>query len=254
MMQLAAAAVCSRWPPPTRSKTNQLGPVPRHDDADARPSRRSATRSRWRSASRRSADVEVLMPEFGEALSRYTILNFVPQQRIDDQGKTVLTQRYTLQPYLSGAQFIPPILIEFVDHRPGQKPAPDDFDAYETPHGSDRLRGQVGLAGRRRTRTRSLRWANWTLSRIVPRRLAAVDRAGLGRQRRRRRRRVGLVAAPAATRAAAQRLRGRARTTQQVAVPARGRRTRRRSSRSSSRSRPSCGDTWKIDSTCGHRS
>ena len=71
------------------------------------------------------------MPEFGEALNRYTILNFVPQQRIDDRGKTVLTQRYTLQPYLSAAQSIPPILIEFIDHRPGQKPAPDDFDAYE---------------------------------------------------------------------------------------------------------------------------
>ena len=75
--------------------------------------------------------VEVLMPEFGEALNRYTILNFVPRQRIDDSGKTVLTQLYTLQPYLSGPQAIPSILIEFVDHRPGQKPAPDDFDAYE---------------------------------------------------------------------------------------------------------------------------
>ena len=31
--------------------------------------------------------VEVLMPEFGEALNRYTILNFVPRQRIDDDGK-----------------------------------------------------------------------------------------------------------------------------------------------------------------------
>jgi len=41
-------------------------------------------------------EVEVLMPEFGEALSRYTIVNFVPHQRIDDAGKTVLIQRYTL--------------------------------------------------------------------------------------------------------------------------------------------------------------
>ncbi len=75
--------------------------------------------------------VEVLMPEFGEALSRYSIVNYVPSQRIDDQGRSVLVQRYTLQPYLSGDQFIPPILVEFIDHRPGQKPAPDDFDAYE---------------------------------------------------------------------------------------------------------------------------
>ena len=71
------------------------------------------------------------MPEFGEALSRYTILDFVPKQHIADDGNSVHIQRYTLQPYLSGEQSIPPILIEFVDHRPGQKPAPDDLDAYE---------------------------------------------------------------------------------------------------------------------------
>ncbi len=79
-----------------------------------------------------SADgVDVLMPEFGEALSRYTILDFVPRQRVADDGSTIHSQRYTLQPYLSGEQSIPPILVEFVDNRPGQKPAPDDLDAYE---------------------------------------------------------------------------------------------------------------------------
>lgn len=77
------------------------------------------------------SQVEVLMPEFGEALNRYSIVNFVPRQQIDDKGKTVLTQSYTLQPYLSGPQSIPPILIEFVDHRAGQKATPDDADAYE---------------------------------------------------------------------------------------------------------------------------
>lgn len=75
--------------------------------------------------------VELLMPEFGEALERYTILEFVPKQQIGDDGRSVTTQRYTLQPFLSGEQSIPPILIEFVDHRPGKPPAPDDFDAYE---------------------------------------------------------------------------------------------------------------------------
>lgn len=78
-----------------------------------------------------AATVDVLMPEFGEALSRYTILDFVPRQHVEADGSTVHTQRYTLQPYLSGKQSIPPILIEFVDHRPGQKPSPDDLDAYE---------------------------------------------------------------------------------------------------------------------------
>jgi hypothetical protein len=77
------------------------------------------------------ADVEVLMPEFGEALSRYTILEFVPKQHVADDGTTVHTQRYTLQPTQSGAQSIPPILVEFIDRRPGQKPSPDDLDAYE---------------------------------------------------------------------------------------------------------------------------
>ena len=76
-------------------------------------------------------DVEVLMPEFGEALDRYTILDFVPRQTIRADGTTVSLQRYTLQPYLSGDQFIPPILVEFVDHRAGHPPAPKDSDAFE---------------------------------------------------------------------------------------------------------------------------
>ena len=77
------------------------------------------------------AAVEVLMPEFGEALDRYTILDFVPSRRIEDDGRRVFTQRYTLQPYQSGEQSIPPILVEFVDHRPGHPPTPEDLDAYE---------------------------------------------------------------------------------------------------------------------------
>lgn len=77
------------------------------------------------------AQVEVLMPEFGEALDRYRILDFVPTRNIDPDGTTTFVQRYTLQPSLSGEQSIPPILVEFVDNRPGQKAAPDDLDAYE---------------------------------------------------------------------------------------------------------------------------
>ena len=76
-------------------------------------------------------DVEVLMPEFGEALQTYTILDYVPRQKIEPDGSMVQSQKYTLQPFLSGPQSIPPILIEFVDNRPGQKNTPDDFDAYE---------------------------------------------------------------------------------------------------------------------------
>lgn len=76
-------------------------------------------------------DVEVLMPEFSEALQSYTIVDFVPREQIAADGSATYSQRYALQPYSSGAQAIPPILIEFRDHRPGQKPSPDDYDVYE---------------------------------------------------------------------------------------------------------------------------
>lgn len=77
------------------------------------------------------ADVEVLMPEFGEALDRYQILDYVPQQEVKGNGATTHRQRYTLQPATSGNHAIPPLLIEFIDRRPGKEPAPDGLDAYE---------------------------------------------------------------------------------------------------------------------------
>jgi hypothetical protein len=75
--------------------------------------------------------VELLMPEFGEALETFSIVDFVPRETIDDQGRTIATQKYRLQPPMSGAHAIPPILIEFVDRRPGQRAAPEGLDAYE---------------------------------------------------------------------------------------------------------------------------
>ena len=75
--------------------------------------------------------VEVLMPEFGEALEAFTILEFVPRQTVDDEGRTKAVQKYRLQPPFSGVQAIPPILIEFVDRRPGERSAPEGQDAYE---------------------------------------------------------------------------------------------------------------------------
>jgi len=76
-------------------------------------------------------EVEVLMPEFGEALDRFSITNFVPREGIDDQGRTVLSQRYTLQVSRSGEHTLPSILIEFIDRRPGSDPAPEGMDAFE---------------------------------------------------------------------------------------------------------------------------
>ena len=62
-------------------------------------------------------DVELLMPAFGEALERYTIVDFVPRETIDDEGAMIAVQKYRLQPPSSGSQAIPPILI--ADHEAG---------------------------------------------------------------------------------------------------------------------------------------
>jgi hypothetical protein len=86
-------------------------------------------------------DVEVLMPEFGEALERFTIIDFVPRETIDDNGRTIAVQKYRLQPPSSGKQAIPPILIEYVDRREGQREAPEGLDAYELL--TDRLEFEV---------------------------------------------------------------------------------------------------------------
>jgi hypothetical protein len=75
--------------------------------------------------------VELLMPAFGEALGRFAITAFAPAEEIADDGATHARQRYTLQSSRSGRQSIPPLLIEFVDRRPGRDPAPKGFDAYE---------------------------------------------------------------------------------------------------------------------------
>ena len=75
--------------------------------------------------------VELLMPEFGDALERFLIVDFAPREEIDIEGRTRALQRYRLQAPMSGKQSIPPLLVEFVDRRPGQKAAPEDADAYE---------------------------------------------------------------------------------------------------------------------------
>ena len=78
-----------------------------------------------------AAGVELLMPVFGASLERFAILEFVPRERIDEAGRTIATQRYRLQAPASGEHTIPPITIEFVDRRPGQRAAPEDEDAFE---------------------------------------------------------------------------------------------------------------------------
>jgi hypothetical protein len=71
------------------------------------------------------------MPEFGEALDRFLILDFAPSESVASDGRNRALQRYTLEPPNSGEHSIPPLLIEFVDRRPGAKAAPEGADAYE---------------------------------------------------------------------------------------------------------------------------
>lgn len=75
--------------------------------------------------------IELSMPEFGQSLDRFSVREFVPKESVDASGNTVATQRYVLEPPLSGPQSIPPLLIEFVDRRPGQRPAPEGESSYE---------------------------------------------------------------------------------------------------------------------------
>ncbi len=80
---------------------------------------------------RAEPEVELLMPEFGEALDRFAVVDFAPAEEIAEDGATLSRQRYTLHPSRSGPQSIPPLLVEFVDRRPGREPAPEGEDAFE---------------------------------------------------------------------------------------------------------------------------
>ncbi|MEZ4331699.1 MAG: hypothetical protein R3F35_08085 [Myxococcota bacterium] len=80
---------------------------------------------------RAEPEVELLMPAFGEALGRFEIVDFAPSERAEADGTTVARQVYRLQAQRSGRQSIPALRVEFVDRRPGNKPAPEGEDAYE---------------------------------------------------------------------------------------------------------------------------
>ncbi|MFP6656146.1 MAG: BatD family protein [Myxococcota bacterium] len=75
--------------------------------------------------------VELLMPEFAEALGRFEIIDFAPSQALSDSGQTIARQKYRLQPAHSGTLTIPPLRVEFVDRRDGRMLAPAGEDAYE---------------------------------------------------------------------------------------------------------------------------
>ena len=59
------------------------------------------------------------MPQFGEALGRFSILDFAPRRETAADGGTVERQRYTLQAPMSGRLRIPALRVEYVDERDG---------------------------------------------------------------------------------------------------------------------------------------
>ena len=71
--------------------------------------------------------VTVEMPAFGEALGRFSIVDFTPREETRPDGVWVASQSYTLQPPMSGRQRIPPLRIEYLDARPDYA---DDEEAY----------------------------------------------------------------------------------------------------------------------------
>ena len=75
--------------------------------------------------------VELWMPEFGQALDRFRILDFAPGESVDADGRSHAVQRYSLEPSRSGTLHIPALAGEFVDRRPGRPRAPDGEDAFE---------------------------------------------------------------------------------------------------------------------------
>ena len=63
-----------------------------------------------------SESLVVKMPPFGEALGRFQIVNFQPQQGTLDDGKRKYHQQYNLQAPMSGLQKIPPLRIVYIDN------------------------------------------------------------------------------------------------------------------------------------------
>ncbi|MCY3821732.1 MAG: hypothetical protein OXH52_20660 [Gammaproteobacteria bacterium] len=63
--------------------------------------------------------VRIEMPDFGEALGRYSILDFMPRLSTGDDGGVMARQEYTLRGPASGRQRIPGLRIEYVDERGG---------------------------------------------------------------------------------------------------------------------------------------
>ena len=79
-----------------------------------------------------AAGVRIEMPDFGEALGRFSVLDFTPRVSTGADGGLVARQDYTLRGPASGRQRIPGLRIEYVDERAGDG-APRELITDELP-------------------------------------------------------------------------------------------------------------------------
>ncbi len=63
--------------------------------------------------------VRIEMPDFGEALGRFSILDFTPRLTSGADGGVMARQDYTLRGPASGRQRIPGLRVEYIDERTG---------------------------------------------------------------------------------------------------------------------------------------
>ena len=63
--------------------------------------------------------VRIEMPDFGEALGRFSILDFTPRLTTGADGGAMARQGYTLRGPASGRQRIPGLRVEYIDERTG---------------------------------------------------------------------------------------------------------------------------------------
>lgn len=67
------------------------------------------------------SDVVVTMPEFGDQLGKFGIVDFKPSERVREDGRTEYVQRYSLDLPMSGRLRTPSFLVEFTDRREGSE-------------------------------------------------------------------------------------------------------------------------------------
>lgn len=77
--------------------------------------------------------VRIEMPDFGEALGRFSILDFTPRISTGADGGVLARQEYTLRGPASGRQRIPGLRIEYVDERSGDDGTPRELITDELP-------------------------------------------------------------------------------------------------------------------------